>query len=131
VVDVQPCCAQCAAWLQALQALLLPLLHLCCTSGCTVIAEAYVTPEAAVLTQLYTKLLNDYLSEVRHCRGRLLVCNTAVPGHSGCLLAVWRAAARFDPAPHGAGWQSSYLPLHPSLHPVLVLQRLTCCMCWR
>lgn len=80
VVDVQPCCAQCAAWLQALQALLLPLLHLCCTSGCTVTAEAYVTPEAAVLTQLYTKLLNDYLSEVRHCRGRLLVRQYCRPG---------------------------------------------------
>jgi hypothetical protein len=27
-------------------------------------AEGYVTPEAAVLSQLYVKLLNDYLSEV-------------------------------------------------------------------
>ena len=28
------------------------------------LAESYLSPEAAVLTQLYTKLLNDYLSEV-------------------------------------------------------------------
>jgi hypothetical protein len=29
------------------------------------LAESYLSPEAAVMTQLYTKLLNDYLSEVR------------------------------------------------------------------
>jgi hypothetical protein len=29
-----------------------------------VLAEGYVSPEAAVLSQLYVKLLNDYLSEV-------------------------------------------------------------------
>ena len=27
-------------------------------------AEGYVSPQAAVLSQLYVKLLNDYLSEV-------------------------------------------------------------------
>ncbi|GAB4818102.1 hypothetical protein N2152v2_005148 [Parachlorella kessleri] len=30
------------------------------------LVESYLTPEAAVLTQLYTKLLNDYLSEVTY-----------------------------------------------------------------
>ena len=29
-----------------------------------VLAEGYVSPEAAVLSQLHVKLLNDYLSEV-------------------------------------------------------------------
>ncbi|KAL4858339.1 Insulin-degrading enzyme-like 1 [Chlorella vulgaris] len=51
--------------------------------------EAYVTPEAAVLTQLYTKLLNDYLSELAYDADLAGLHYGVRPSTEGLLLTIY------------------------------------------